>query len=197
MNKGLSITCVLLVLFLCGCLPQPKDFSADIVNKSGRNISTGKVFISGDKIRTEMQGAVTITRTDKKVAWVIMPSEKAYFEQSLDPRFVAASSAGKSETEVERKFIGNENMEGRGVSKYRVDYSYQGTKESVYQWVASGIDFPIKTAAIDGSWYIEYKNIKTSKLADSLFEVPAGYKKFSQGTPSMKNILGAAAQSLF
>jgi hypothetical protein len=44
--------------------------------------------------------------------------------------------------------------------------------------MATDINFPIKMAAIDGSWSIEYKNIKTL-AADNLFDLPAGYKKMS------------------
>ena len=36
---------------------------------------------------------------------------------------------------------------------------------------------PVKTAAADGSWTVEYKNIDRGSQADSLFEVPAGFQK--------------------
>ena len=48
----------------------------------------------------------------------------------------------------------------------------------VYQWWATDINFPIKTEDVDGQWKQEYKNIKMGKQDDSLFEIPAGYKKF-------------------
>ncbi len=40
-----------------------------------------------------------------------------------------------------------------------------------YEWVASDINFPIKTMAVNGNWSIEYSNIRTS-VPDSLFEIP-------------------------
>ena len=41
-----------------------------------------------------------------------------------------------------------------------------------------------KTAAVDGSFTQEYKNIKIGGQPDSLFEVPAGYKKMTMpGVP--------------
>jgi hypothetical protein len=52
-------------------------------------------------------------------------------------------------------------------------------KTAVYQWFLDENEFPVKTAAIDNSWSHEYKNIKQGKQPEELFEVPAGYKKFS------------------
>lgn len=46
-----------------------------------------------------------------------------------------------------------------------------------HQWVATDIHFPIKTAAIDGSWSMEYRNIRMGPKPDSLFEIPKGYQK--------------------
>jgi hypothetical protein len=54
---------------------------------------------------------------------------------------------------------------------------------NTYQWMATDINFPVKTAAVDGSWSMEYKDIKLGSQPDSLFELPAGYQKMS--IPSM------------
>ena len=48
---------------------------------------------------------------------------------------------------------------------------------------------PVKTAALDNSWEMEFKNIRTGSQPESLFEVPAGYKKLSTGMPSMQDIM--------
>ena len=47
----------------------------------------------------------------------------------------------------------------------------------MYQWIATDINFPVKTASVDGSWTTEYKNIKMGGQPDDLFEVPDGYQK--------------------
>lgn len=39
------------------------------------------------------------------------------------------------------------------------------------------VNFPVKTAAVDGSWTQEYRNIKMGPQPNSLFEVPSGCKK--------------------
>jgi hypothetical protein len=58
----------------------------------------------------------------------------------------------------------------------------------VLTWIAKGLNIPIKTAAEDGSWSMEYKNIQAGKQPDSLFEVPEGFTKFSYNAPSLSNM---------
>ena len=50
--------------------------------------------------------------------------------------------------------------------------------ESFYQWIAKDTDFPVKTMAADGSWSVEYSNIRGS-VPDSLFELPEAYEKLT------------------
>jgi hypothetical protein len=49
--------------------------------------------------------------------------------------------------------------------------------------MATDIKFPVKMAAVDGSWTMEYKNIKLGSQPASLFELPPGYNKMA--VPSM------------
>ena len=60
-------------------------------------------------------------------------------------------------------------------------FSLDTKKITVFQWIIPRSNFPVKSAAADGSWTLEYKNIKSGKQPASLFKIPAGYKKFSLG----------------
>jgi hypothetical protein len=166
---------------------QATDFSADMINKTGGKVFQGKIFIGQDKTRLETQESISITRMDKKVVWILMPKDKMYMEQAFDPSRAPATSE-KVDGEVERKLIGPEVIDGKKADKYQVMYTSKRKKESMFQWISSGIPVPVKMAAVDNSWSMEYKNIKKGKQPDSLFEVPAGYQKFSMGMPSMKNM---------
>ena len=119
--------------------------------------------------------------------WIVMPDKKSFMEMPFDPKQkprIEERQAG----EVSRKLIGSENIDGHPTQKYEVTIR-EGTKtEKLYQWMATDIHFPIKAAAIDGSWSVEYKDIKTS-VPDTLFEVPAGYQKMS--LPTMPGMGGA------
>jgi hypothetical protein len=174
-------------ILLSATLALAKDFSADMINKTKAGISQGKIFVSKDKTRMETPESISITRMDKKVVWILMPKEKKYMEQAFDPAKAAATSE-KVNGEIERKLLGQEVIDGRKTDKYQVTYTQNRKKETMLQWIASGLAMPVKMAAVDNSWTMEYKNIKTGKQADSLFEVPAGYEKFSVAMPSIKNM---------
>lgn len=169
------------------------DFSADMVSSSKEGSFSGKVYVSGDKSRMEMAEAVTISRKDKNVAWMIMPQEKMYMEQPLDTR-TAAGTQEKIEGEVERTAEGKETVNSRAVTKYRVTYEAQGRRETVFQWIDEAERLPVKTAAVDGSWSTEFKNIKTGPQDQGLFEIPAGYKKMSFDMSGMEDMLGGMGE---
>jgi hypothetical protein len=163
---------------------QTSEFSADVVNTSaGMGTTSGKIYVSKDKTRMEMEQAIVIARMDKKVSWVIMPLQKQYMEQAIDPRSVAGTDE-KMPGELERTLVGKETVDGRSTEKYRITYNAMGKKETVFQWLDPRIKIPVKTAAEDGSWSMEFRNIHAGPQADSLFEVPAGYSKFSMLSPS-------------
>lgn len=136
----------------------------------------GKMYLKGDKYRMEMcKEQYTILRQDKNVTWIVMPDKKSFMEMPFDPKQkprIEEKQAG----EVSRKLIGSENIDGHPTQKYEVTIKKWFRTEKLYQWMATDLHFPIKTAAIDGSWSMEYRNIKTF-LPDTLFEIPAGYQK--------------------
>lgn len=160
------------------------DFSADMVSSSPQGKFTVKLYVSGDKSRMEMPEAITVSRMDKKVVWMLMPQEMMYMEQPIDPRTVA-STQEKVAGEIERKAEGTEMINGRLTTKYRVTFEVPGRQESVFQWIDEKDHIPVKTAAVDGSWSSEFKNIKSGPQDPALFEVPTGYRKMSLGMPDM------------
>ena len=166
-----------------------QDFSADMVSSSAGGSFTGKIYVSGEKSRMEMPEAITISRIDRKVAWVLIPSEKMYMEQPLNPRS-AASTSEKMDGEIERKAEGKEVVNGRNTTKYRVAYQAEGKREEVFQWIDESAHMPVKTAAIDGSWSSEFKNIHAGPQDPGIFEIPAGYRPMSFDMPDMKSLLG-------
>jgi len=125
---------------------------------------------------------------DKKVVLILMPEQKMYMEQVFDPSKAMASSE-KVEGEIERAPLGKDTVNGRAADKYKVTYQIEGSKSEMFQWIESGSNLPVKSAAVDGSWSVEYMNIKTGPQPDSLFEVPADYEKFSMDMPDMGNMM--------
>ena len=176
-------------ILLLATLALAEDFSADMINTGQGGAFKGKIFVSGDKTRMEIPDGITITRMDKQVIWILMPNEKMYMEQAFDPMKAMATSAEVS-GEIERNLIGKEMIDGKMADKYEIVYEYAGRRGNMFQWFASGLKIPVKIAAGDNSWIMEYKNIKMGKQPDALFEVPADYQKFSyDDIPSMGDML--------
>lgn len=177
-----------LTVFCFAQITLAAEFSAEIVSKAKEGTFTGKIFAVNDKVRMEIPGTVTITRTDKNVVWVLMPQQNMYMEQAFDPRNVA-QVAEEVPGEIERKFIGDEAVDGKSTKKYHVIYEAMGEKAEIFQWIDPKTNIPLKTATIDNSWSMEYRNLKMRPQDSGLFEVPRGYTKFSM--PNMTDIARA------
>jgi len=175
---------VVILIFLFGGIAIAQNFSADMVTTTKGVVVTGKIFVTEEKTRMETNQAITITRIDKNVVWILMPAQSMYMEQSLKPENMVATT-DKMPGEIERKLVGKETIGGKTTNKYRIVYVAADTKETIFQWIAADSGLPIKSAAVDGSWTIEYKNLRTGKQPDTLFEIPTGYQKFSLGVPVM------------
>jgi hypothetical protein len=185
---GFSLALVFLVLAIVGCggPSATKDFSAEIVTKAGGRVQRGKIYMSGKKWRMDVtaygQKSTTIVRADKKAVYILMPAQKMYMEQKYSAEYARGMGdmtkgvgvAGK----VEHKKIGREKVSGIMCDKYKITSKVGGRKTVIYQWIAKDSLFPIKSAAADGSWSTQFKNFKAGKQPGSLFELPAGYKKF-------------------
>jgi Domain of unknown function (DUF4412) len=159
------------------------DFSADMISSSSQGSVTMKIYVSGDKSRMETPEAITISRMDKKVVWILMPGQNMYMEQPINTQ-MAASTQERVDGEIERTAEGDEMIDGKNTTKYRVTFETQGKRESVFQWIDEAGHFPVKTAAINGSWSTEFKNISSGSQDQGLFEIPAGYSKMSFSMPN-------------
>jgi len=189
-KKPLStiITAILLVAaFAGGCKskgPAPsKDlqFSAQMVVEEGGTTANYKVNFTRQRQRVEMSmdehgsGAIII-RPDKGVVWVLMPSMKTFVQTEIKPENKNPLVYYPDEV-LDWKRIGNETVDGHPVVKDVMTIHNKGDKEiTLYRWFATDLGWPIKAEAVDGSWVITYKDIKTGPQDPQLFEPPSGYK---------------------
>ena len=157
---------------------QAEDFSANAISKSKEGTLSGKIYISKNRVRMEMPGAVTITRMDEMAAFILVPEQKIYMEQKIDPDLFASTSE-KLPGETERTFVADEAVGGRNTKKYRVSYKSQAGNATIFQWIDPTISMPVKTADLDGKWSMEFSNIVIRPQDNWLFEIPKGYTKFT------------------
>jgi hypothetical protein len=184
MRRNLFMLCLVLFLSSLAASAFGLEFSSDMVMTSKGQTNTSKVWAKENKFRMESGGqqGYTIMRGDKNVVWMVMPEQKAYMETKSDPS-KQPRTEDKVKGEVSRKLIGSEAANGHPANKYEVTYTEGGKTERMYQWMATDINFPVRMAAVDGSWMLDYKNIKIGPQADSLFEVPSGFQKM--GMPGL------------
>jgi hypothetical protein len=196
------VLALFVALFITGCgkskeegapkAGMAQEFSATVVNKAGGHTITSRIYLKAGKFRMENKsagGTYSIVRQDLNKVWTVMPASKSYLELSQAKDRAAEVPGEKMKGEVSRKAIGSETIDGHPTTKYEVTAKMGDKTITSHQWWATDISFPIKTAAVDGSWSVTYSDVKIGGQPDSLFELPAGYKKMSM--PSMPgNIQG-------
>jgi outer membrane lipoprotein-sorting protein len=163
---------------------MPQEMSTTVVSSVGGHAGKVKLYMKADRMRMESDaaaGAYTIVRRDLKKMWMVMPSTKSYMEMAEVKEDVPVPEE-KVKGEVSRKVVGSDTVDGHPCTKYEVTAKVGEKAVTSYQWWATDINFPIKAAALDGSWNVEYKDIKIGSQPDSLFELPAGYQKMSMPT---------------
>ncbi|MCX5708003.1 MAG: hypothetical protein NTY14_03360 [Candidatus Omnitrophica bacterium] len=192
-NRGKLISLALGIFVLLFPIMARAEFSAVIKSTNKGKVFQSRIFVGKDRTRMTSDEGIIITRMDQNVVWILMPKEKMYMEQAFDPTKAVATQE-KVEGEIERKLVGHEMIDDRSTDKYKVVFIRNNKKEIMFQWMTNGIDVPVKMAAGDNSWIVEYKDIRPGKQANSLFEVPYGYQKVAAGMPSMKDMFKGIAK---
>ena len=169
------------VLLLAASLVQAAEFTATMVTKAGGVEIPGKIYVKENKVRNEVQAggqtSIHILRPDKKVVWIIMPQQKAYVEMPITHTAQQKMLPLTEDQKAKMKKVGTETINGYACDKYETTMSHQGKPVQVFTWVATDLGVPIKIVSEDGSFSMEYKDIKPGQVADSLFDVPQDYKK--------------------
>ncbi len=176
----LGVVLVTIVL-LWADLAQAAEFSATMITKAGGQEIPGKVYVIGENMRNEIQAGghtiINIMRPDKKVVWMIMPQQKAYMEMPITQETQQKMMTLTEKQKAKMKKVGTETIDGHTCDKYETTMDDQGKSMKVYAWMATDLGIPVKIVSEDGSFSMEYKDIKPGQVADSLFEPPQGYQK--------------------
>ena len=109
-RRGIAVAIVVGCVLGAAVCASAADFAADIVGQSQEGAMRGKMYVHGEAVRMEMAQAVTITRMDQKVIWILMPSEQMYMEQPLNPRDAIMSGAARSD-EAQRRSLGPDTVD--------------------------------------------------------------------------------------
>jgi outer membrane lipoprotein-sorting protein len=191
-KKGLLAGFLLLTALglLAGPIPAA-EFSAVVVRRLNSQETQGKVYVKGDKVYREFvtgkEVTITILRPDKEVIWMVMPGRKVYMEMPVTEEMTGEpGQIAKDQASMTR--LGTETVNGYLSDKYETSVKNNGGFIKHNMWVSKKLGVPIKITSPDGSFSMDYRDIKEGGVPDSVFEAPSGYQKMTRpaGAPAMK-----------
>lgn len=159
--------------------PPFPPFSADMEMKASGTTRSGKVAFANGKMRTEMamgeKSMTSIVDYGQSKIFILMPPPVGCMEQQIDKNrkdpFVAMVEDAKEEV------LGEEMIEGHPTKKVRVTSTHDGAKHSSLLWKAQDLKgLPLRMAAEDGSFEMNYKNVKLGEPDAALLTPPADCK---------------------
>ncbi len=174
----LSICATITVASAAGsraALDSEQAVKMNIISRQGNATASGTIYVRGDQYRIERDGeaAYAIMRGDKQVCWTIEP-RKGTFKTTPYSAALAPRTDEKAREEIGRRYLGSETVNGFATKKFEITAKTGNKTGKFYQWSAVRNPRPVKMSALDGSWVIEYRNIR-NVTGDGLFDVPAGF----------------------
>ena len=177
-----------------------KNFSADMETTSAKGSFTSEVSFKDGRMRvehTKPRKFINIRRPDKKVVWILNVDRKTYMEIPLDmSKEDIQSELRNPNIKTKKEFIANEVVDKHPAKKYHLTIIRNGKREkSGYIWEATDLNnFVVEYQSEDKKTMIIWKNIKSGDVSDSLFELPAGYKKVDM--PAVPGMSGSRLRQL-
>lgn len=167
------------------------SYSALEKMETGIMTITTRIYVSGKKQRRETQSgagkSIQIIRPDKGALWMLMPSQRMYMAMSMDGQGSPKNNKSSQLDIMEKKKVGEETINGMKTTKYKIiARNADGSKFGGFVWVTKN-GLTVKMDAISKSEGRKVRirrtlsDIKLGRQDPSLFEVPAGYRKFSMG----------------
>jgi len=184
--RRISVLLLLLALLVMGCHRKAADaFTADIVMDThvpGAPRLTGKLYLGNGHLRADWGQFADVFDLQQRKGWRVITSAHAYQElgskdlSTYAPEMVNGSPCPHAQVPPACKLIGNESIEGRAAKKWDV---YNPNGFHVYFWTDDALGLTLRMAMGDDISY-EAKNLREQSVAESMFELPAGYEKLDR-----------------
>jgi hypothetical protein len=194
-------TSVLLLALATTCAFAQTEFSGEIVNTGiAGGEKQAKIYVAKDKIRIEpqagktrgMAGGAVLINLEKQTSTMLMDQQQMYMEMPAQManrqnqwnffRTGDVENACSDWLQLPQNKGGTCHRAGSETVNGRDTIKFEGTNakgESGTVWVDPKLRFPVKWQGKNGSG--ELRNIQEGSQPASLFEVPAGYRKFDMG----------------
>lgn len=142
----------------------------DVAQMKNKDLPAG---IAGQLKQLGMDQVVTLIRPDKKSIHVIYPKLEACLAQPLQ----------LDTAKFDKQAIGKETLDGRSCVKNKVTLNFEkGGKEELTVWYATDLkEFPVQVLTQQGEETVitRYKQIQLTKPDAKQFDLPAGFKEYS------------------
>ena len=176
------------VAWFTGTVPASAlEFTADQIIRTDGHNRKSNLYYRDQMWRLEHHDLgpvnVTIVRKDKQVTWLLLSRMKHFKTIPYDPEHEPKVTE-HLDGETRREEIGTETLDGHPTTLYQVTVQKGGKTLEYYQWLATDIHFPLKLARKDGSWLVEYRNVKLRPVSDFMFQLPVNFQpleEFDQG----------------
>ena len=170
---------------MLGALPAlaadslPDTIAEQVLYSQGKEVSTAKIWVSAGRVRSDTtiggQSMTTLIDRGAKKMWVLMPAPVGCIEQPLNESL--ANPLGMLPSDASEELVGSETIDGHPTKKYKLKATVGGKTREHYQWRATDLDgFPIRTAAVDGSYEQRFTKVELKTPDAKLFEEPAQCK---------------------
>ena len=166
------------------------EFTADQIIRTDGHSRKSNLYYRDQMWRLEHHDLgpvnVTIVRKDKQVTWLLLSRMKHFKTIPYDPDHEPKVKE-HLDGEVRREEIGTEMLDGHPATLYQVTVQKDAGVVEYYQWVATDIRFPLKLARKDGSWQVEYRNVRLHHVSDFMFQLPVNFQpleEFDQSGPA-------------
>ncbi|NNL64607.1 MAG: hypothetical protein HKP30_00045 [Myxococcales bacterium] len=170
-------------------LEPRSDYRADTLMSSPDGEMRGQVWASGRKERREftLQGRrhVMILRKDRGVTWVLIPDQKMYLENAIDPEMMPENGG-----RLEREVLGQETVNGTPATKYRVHGTTgQGDPFEGTMWMTKH-EIPVRVVSSNGGMTVrmELSNLDVGPVDAARFEIPADFTRFELPPPAKADL---------
>ena len=147
-----------------------------VVTAPGMETMTTKMWMEGNKIRTEMtqQGEtiVMLIDYDEGVMYMYMPAENFAYEMPLGQAPESAVEQAQDIADYSYHIVGTQTVDNKVCLV--VEYSIEQASVKMWIWKEHGFPIRIESTAPAGTTITEFKNIDFADIDDSMFELPAG-----------------------
>jgi len=180
------------IVGVANAMEGPKvEYSATMNMETADAVIQGPVYYRPGMERREYvqdgESTVMIIRHDKKVVWMLMPSDEMYMETPFSKE---GRSDDLSAYHVDAKVVGNETVNGMNATKSKIIMTApDGGKMGGFWWATKdGIIIKMDAIAVDKAkkskerFKLELTDLKVGKQDPALFEIPKGYEKMDMGS---------------